>query len=53
MSLSNVVKANIYLSNLSRDFVAVNEVSQQPEHHGPFLVLISFISGLERYHART
>lgn len=26
MNLSNVVKANIYLSNLSRDFVAVNEV---------------------------
>jgi enamine deaminase RidA (YjgF/YER057c/UK114 family) len=27
MSLKNVVKANIYLSNLSRDFAAVNEVS--------------------------
>ncbi|KAK6906390.1 endoribonuclease [Kwoniella mangroviensis CBS 8886] len=26
MSLKNVVKANIYLSNLSRDFNAVNEV---------------------------
>jgi enamine deaminase RidA (YjgF/YER057c/UK114 family) len=28
MTLKNVVKANIYLSNLSRDFGAVNEVSQ-------------------------
>lgn len=27
MSLKNVVKANIYLSNLSRDFNAVNDVS--------------------------
>ncbi|ADV23038.1 endoribonuclease [Cryptococcus gattii Ru294] len=26
MTLSNVVKANIYLSNLSKDFTAVNEV---------------------------
>ncbi len=30
MSLKNVVKANIYLSNLSRDFSAVNEVSDNP-----------------------
>jgi hypothetical protein len=28
MTLKNVVKANIYLSNLSRDFGAVNEVSR-------------------------
>jgi enamine deaminase RidA (YjgF/YER057c/UK114 family) len=27
MTLKNVVKANIYLSNLPRDFNAVNEVS--------------------------
>lgn len=26
MELSNVIKANIYLSNLSRDFDAVNEI---------------------------
>lgn len=26
MTLANVVKANIYLSNLSRDFDAINEV---------------------------
>jgi enamine deaminase RidA (YjgF/YER057c/UK114 family) len=26
MDLSHVIKANIYLSNLSRDFSAVNEV---------------------------
>ncbi|KAK8844125.1 hypothetical protein IAR55_006919 [Kwoniella newhampshirensis] len=26
MTLSNVVKANIYLSNLARDFAAVNEI---------------------------
>ena len=26
MDLTNVIKANIYLSNLSRDFEAVNEV---------------------------
>ncbi|GFZ47253.1 Maintenance of mitochondrial function 2 [Saitozyma sp. JCM 24511] len=29
MSLKNVVKANIYLSNLSRDFAAVNEVYKE------------------------
>lgn len=29
MTLKNVVKANIYLSNLSRDFNAMNEVSAQ------------------------
>jgi hypothetical protein len=28
MTLKNVVKANIYLSNLSRDFDAINEVRQ-------------------------
>jgi len=27
LSLANVVKANIYLSDLSKDFAAVNEVS--------------------------
>lgn len=32
MSLKNVVKANIYLSNLSRDFSAVNEVSFLRSH---------------------
>jgi hypothetical protein len=28
MTLGNVVKANIYLSNLSKDFDAVNEVCE-------------------------
>lgn len=53
MSLKNVVKANIYLSNLSRDFGPVNEVgvfifSQIPasgydiQGEGNFYVLVCF-----------
>jgi enamine deaminase RidA (YjgF/YER057c/UK114 family) len=30
LSLKDVVKANIYLSNLSQDFGAVNEVCDRP-----------------------
>jgi len=41
MSLKNVVKANIYLSNLSRDFNVVNEV-RVPLLLSPYLILVEF-----------
>ncbi len=34
MTLGHVVKANIYLSNLSRDFGAVNEVRSERQGQG-------------------